>query len=65
MYAVNLQNNYGHLVNIEAVSTDHLHNDLWQIASNPFDWEMKYLHPQYYEALDKSFANEMVNNIFF
>lgn len=58
MYAVNIEASYGHLLKLEAVTT-HLHNDLWQVAVNPLDWELRYLHPQYYEALNKSFVNEM------
>ena len=59
MYAVNLED-YGHLVDVDAVSTTKLHNDLWQIATNPEDWEKRYLHPDHYKASQADFANEMV-----
>ncbi|KAL7632452.1 UNVERIFIED_CONTAM: hypothetical protein RMT77_017228 [Armadillidium vulgare] len=64
MYAVNLDNYYGHLVKTDVVSTTNLHNDLWQVHANQADWEVRYLHPQYYEALNAT-TNEMpCNDVF-
>ena len=60
MVAVNLEY-YGHLVDNEVVSSNPTHPDLWQVESNPEDWEAKYLHPQYKEAVSFETLNEMVN----
>ncbi|XP_033642111.1 procollagen-lysine,2-oxoglutarate 5-dioxygenase 1-like [Asterias rubens] len=43
---------FGYLVVTEYCETEHLHNDLWEIWSNRMDWERKYIHPGYYDALD-------------
>ena len=44
---------YGHLVNSESYSTDHLRNDLYEIATNKLDWERRYLHQNYSDALNE------------
>jgi hypothetical protein len=46
MYMTNLQH-YGHLLNAENYETNHLHNDLYNIFENRFEWEQKYLHENY------------------
>jgi hypothetical protein len=46
MYMTNLQH-YGHLLNTENYETNHLHNDLYNIFENRFEWEQKYLHENY------------------
>uniref|UniRef100_A0A5K3G147 Fe2OG dioxygenase domain-containing protein n=1 Tax=Mesocestoides corti TaxID=53468 RepID=A0A5K3G147_MESCO len=45
---------FGHLVNPETYTLDHLHNDLWQIFDNPTDWEERYIHPEYHRFANKS-----------
>lgn len=52
MYVSN-QVDFGHLVNSESFSTDHLHNDLYEIATNKLDWERRYLHKNYSQALNE------------
>jgi hypothetical protein len=39
--------NFGHLVNAEDFPTSHLHNELWELERNRYDWEQRYLHPNY------------------
>ena len=39
--------NFGHLVNAEDFETSHLHNELWEMERNRYDWELRYLHPNY------------------
>lgn len=58
MYAVNLED-YGHLVDNSIFPEDKLHPDLWHVAMNREDWEARYLHPDYYKALDKNTLNEL------
>ncbi|XP_064610381.1 procollagen-lysine,2-oxoglutarate 5-dioxygenase 1-like isoform X2 [Liolophura sinensis] len=51
MTLTNLEH-YGHLVNNDYFDTSHVHNEMWQIFDNPFDWELRYLHENYTQALD-------------
>ena len=44
--------NFGHLVNNEAFSTDHLHPELWEVERNKYDWELRYLHPNHSKSLE-------------
>jgi len=44
--------NFGHLVNNEQFSSDHLHPELWELERNRYDWELRYLHPNYSRSLD-------------
>ena len=39
--------NFGHLVNAEDFPTSHLNNELWEMERNRYDWELRYLHPNY------------------
>ena len=43
--------NFGHLVNNEAFPTTHLHNELWEMERNRYDWELRYLHINYSHSL--------------
>ncbi|XP_077168253.1 procollagen-lysine,2-oxoglutarate 5-dioxygenase 1 [Paroedura picta] len=45
------QQHFGHILSLENYQTAHLHNDLWQIFSNPEDWKEKYIHENYTAAL--------------
>ncbi|XP_059831029.1 multifunctional procollagen lysine hydroxylase and glycosyltransferase LH3-like isoform X2 [Hypanus sabinus] len=46
MYVTNMDD-FGRLVTTTNYNTSHLHNDLWQIFSNPEDWRDKYIHENY------------------
>ncbi|XP_062904877.1 multifunctional procollagen lysine hydroxylase and glycosyltransferase LH3-like [Mobula hypostoma] len=46
MYVTNMDD-FGHLVTTTNYNTSRLHNDLWQIFSNPDDWRDKYIHENY------------------
>uniref|UniRef100_A0A8C9L7G2 Procollagen-lysine,2-oxoglutarate 5-dioxygenase 1 n=1 Tax=Pavo cristatus TaxID=9049 RepID=A0A8C9L7G2_PAVCR len=50
MYLTN-RHQFGHILSLENYQTAHLHNDLWQIFSNPEDWKEKYIHENYTAAL--------------
>ncbi|XP_074831725.1 procollagen-lysine,2-oxoglutarate 5-dioxygenase 1 isoform X2 [Carettochelys insculpta] len=50
MFVTN-QHQFGHILSLENYQTTHLHNDLWQIFSNPEDWKEKYIHENYTLAL--------------
>ena len=45
--------NWGHLVNADNFKTDHLHNELWEIETNRYDWDTRYLHPDYSKSLEE------------
>lgn len=42
---------FGHLLSLDNYQTTHLHNDLWEVFSNPEDWKEKYIHENYTKAL--------------
>ncbi|OXB77322.1 UNVERIFIED_CONTAM: hypothetical protein H355_002314 [Colinus virginianus] len=50
MYLTN-RHQFGHILSLDNYQTTHLHNDLWQIFSNPEDWREKYIHENYTAAL--------------
>ena len=35
---------FGHLVDSDGFSTEHLNNELWEISRNRWDWEQRYIH---------------------
>jgi len=51
--------NFGHMVNNEDFQTSHLHNELWEMERNRYDWELRYLHPNYSASLETDFKPEM------
>ena len=61
MYVSN-RANFGHLLSVESFDTTHLFNEMWQLVENRWDWEQRYLHPNYSQALAKDFQNEMVSS---
>jgi len=50
--------NFGHLVNNENFPVTHLHNELWEMERNRYDWEMRYLHPNYSQSLEPNHEPE-------
>ena len=46
--------NFGHLVDSEGFSTEHLNNELWEISRNRWDWEHRYIHPNYSQSLEEN-----------
>nr|XP_008165440.1 procollagen-lysine,2-oxoglutarate 5-dioxygenase 1 [Chrysemys picta bellii] len=50
MFVTN-RHQFGHILSLENYQTTHLHNDLWEIFSNPEDWKEKYIHENYTLAL--------------
>jgi len=44
---------WGHLVNADEFETKRVHNELWEIASNQYDWERRYLHENYSDSLEE------------
>lgn len=48
----------GHLVNNDFFESNHLHNELYQIFDNRFDWEKRYLHSNYYDVLPPEYGGK-------
>ncbi|TPP65032.1 Procollagen-lysine 2-oxoglutarate 5-dioxygenase [Fasciola gigantica] len=51
---VDNRHTFGYLINAETYSTEHLHNDLWQVFDNPLDWEEQYIHEEYHNVVAPS-----------
>lgn len=45
---------WGHLVSTENFDTSHLFNEMWQLTENRWDWEQRYLHPNYSLSLQEN-----------
>ncbi|KAG8231868.1 hypothetical protein J437_LFUL011773 [Ladona fulva] len=48
MYVSNRED-FGHLINADNFDTSHLHNELYQIFDNRWDFERRYIHENYSE----------------
>ena len=46
--------NFGHLVDADNFNTEHLHNELWEISRNRWDWEQRYIHVNYSQGLEEN-----------
>jgi len=53
MYVTN-QLKFGRTLLADKVVEGAAHPDLWQIFSNPTDWESKYLHPKFWDTVQLS-----------
>jgi len=53
MYVSNLKA-WGHLVDPTSFDTSHLHNELFNIFSNRYDWENRYIHEDYHKTFKKA-----------
>ena len=47
---------FGHLIRTEGYQTHHTHNELWEMATNRYDWQARYLHPSYKAVLGSNEA---------
>ena len=45
----------GHLIQVENFETWHLHNELYEIFNNRYDWEQRYLHSNYSDNLKENY----------
>ena len=43
---------HGHRVTPDRFETNHVHNELFQLMHNRYDWELSYLHPDWRKSLD-------------
>ncbi|CAG7817239.1 unnamed protein product, partial [Allacma fusca] len=43
---------WGHLVNADNYETTHKSNEMYQVFDNRWDWELRYLHPNWSQALN-------------
>ncbi len=59
MYVTN-RLTWGHLITVDNFETNHLHNELYEIQNNRWDWEKRYLHVNYSQSLDPNLNVSMV-----
>lgn len=52
------------MVNAENFDTSHLNNELYEITNNRWDWEKRYIHPNYSRNLDLNVSVAMVSGSF-
>ena len=45
---------FGHLIDSDDFDTSHVHNELWEISKNRWDWEQRYIHPNYSQSLEEN-----------
>jgi hypothetical protein len=45
---------FGHLVDPENFETNHLHNELFELINNQYDWEKRYVHVNYSQSLQEN-----------
>lgn len=43
---------YGHLVDPDSYDISRVHPDIYEIFNNKYDWEQRYIHPEYPENLN-------------
>lgn len=51
---------FGHLVNPETFDTTLTNPEMYQLMDNRWDWEQRYLHPNYSENFNPEFKVPMV-----
>lgn len=51
MYVTN-RVDWGHLVNADNFETSHKNNEMYQLFDNRWDWELRYLHPNWSQSLE-------------
>ena len=59
MFVTN-HNNFGHLINNDDMDLTHKNHELYQLFNNPYDWEKRYLHPNYSHSLEEDAIIEQV-----
>ena len=42
---------FGHLIDADDFDISHLNNELWEMTKNRWDWEQRYMHPEYSQSL--------------
>ncbi len=42
---------FGHLVDPENFETNHVHDELYEVINNRWDWEKRYMHVNYSQSL--------------
>jgi hypothetical protein len=59
MYVDNMDD-FGHLVNADNFDTSHVHNELYQLFDNKWDFEQRYIHPNYTQQFNPNHTNLQV-----
>ncbi|XP_065349170.1 multifunctional procollagen lysine hydroxylase and glycosyltransferase LH3 isoform X2 [Cloeon dipterum] len=56
MFVDNLKD-FGHLIHADNFDTSHMHNELYQIFDNQWDFEQRYIHPNYTACFNPNHTN--------
>ncbi|XP_022118228.1 procollagen-lysine,2-oxoglutarate 5-dioxygenase [Pieris rapae] len=56
---VNNEEAYGHLINPEWFDTRHTNPDIYEIIHNRQEWEDRYISPEYWQSLEKTYEPSM------
>lgn len=58
------EKDYGHLIDTETFNTNYTNPDMYQIFENKWDWEQRYLHPDYAENFNVANKPKQVGAIY-
>ena len=64
MYVTN-RLDWGHLITADNFETTHVHNEMYEIQNNRWDWEKRYIHENYSHNLDTDKNVTMVGRYFY
>lgn len=56
MFVSNVEN-FGHLIDADNFITDHPHGEMYEIFENSYNWEQRYIHPNYSQSLAEGAVN--------
>jgi hypothetical protein len=57
---VDNMDDFGHLVNADNFDTSHVNNELYQLFDNKWDFEQRYIHPNYTMQFNANHTNLQV-----
>lgn len=55
---------FGHLINADTFDVTRTEPDMYQIFENDQDWEDRYIHEDFFDALKPGTKDQQVNNLF-
>lgn len=62
---VDNMDDFGHLVNADNFDTSHVNNELYQLFDNKWDFEQRYIHPNYSLQFNSNHTNLQVQFLIF
>ena len=52
---------FGHLVNADNFDISRVNPDIWELFTNRWDWEIRYIHENYTHYISENTTVEMVS----